>query len=34
VNEDGKRPLGLVWSGVKDSSKEAQRVPVQARSEA
>jgi Cu(I)/Ag(I) efflux system membrane protein CusA/SilA len=34
VHEDGKRPLGLVWSGVRDVSKEAPRVPVQARSEA
>ena len=34
VHEDGARPLGLVWSGVKDASKEAPRVPVEARSEA
>jgi len=33
-HEDGKRPLGLVWSGVRDGNKEAQRVPVQVRSEA
>jgi Cu(I)/Ag(I) efflux system membrane protein CusA/SilA len=34
VHEDGKRPLGLVWSGVREASKDAPRVPVQARSEA
>ncbi len=34
VHEDGKHPLGLVWSGVLESSTEAQRMPVEARSEA
>jgi Cu(I)/Ag(I) efflux system membrane protein CusA/SilA len=34
VHEDGKRPLGLVWSGVRDAGKEASRIPVEARSEA
>jgi Cu(I)/Ag(I) efflux system membrane protein CusA/SilA len=34
VYEDGKRPLGLVWSGVLDASKEAPRLSVEARSEA
>ena len=34
VHEDGKRPLGLVWSGMRDASKEAPRLPVGARSEA
>ena len=34
IHEDGKRPLGLVWSGVMDASKEAPRLPVEARSEA
>jgi len=34
VHEDGKRQLGLVWSGVRDVSKEAPRLPVGARSEA
>ncbi len=34
VHEDGKRPLGLVWSGVRDAGKEPQRIPVEARSEA
>jgi Cu(I)/Ag(I) efflux system membrane protein CusA/SilA len=33
-HEDGKRPLGLVWSGVMEASKEAPRLPVEARSEA
>jgi Cu(I)/Ag(I) efflux system membrane protein CusA/SilA len=34
IHEDGKRPLGLVWSGVRDASIESPRVPVEARSEA
>ena len=34
VYEDGKRPLGLAWSGVLESNSETQRVPVGARSEA
>jgi len=34
VHEDGKRPLGLVWSGVMEASKETPRLPVGARSEA
>jgi Cu(I)/Ag(I) efflux system membrane protein CusA/SilA len=32
--EDGKRPLGLAWSGVLEASKEAPRLSVGARSEA
>jgi Cu(I)/Ag(I) efflux system membrane protein CusA/SilA len=34
VHEDGKRPLGLAWSGVLESGSEAPRLPVGARSEA
>jgi copper/silver efflux system protein len=34
VHEDGKRPLGLVWSGMQTASNEAPRLPVEARSEA
>ena len=35
VYVDGMRPLGLAWSGVLESNKEASsRVPVGARSEA
>jgi hypothetical protein len=34
VHEDGKRPLGLAWSGVMEASKETPRLPVEARSEA
>ena len=34
IHQDGARPLGLVWSGVLGSAKEAPRLPVGARSEA
>jgi len=34
VHEDGKRPLGLVWSGVLEAGNEAPPLPVGARSEA
>ena len=34
VHQDGMRPLGLAWSGMMDSGKEASRLPIEARSEA
>ena len=34
ADQNGMRPLGLVWSGVMESNKEAPRLPVEARSEA
>ena len=34
VYEDGKRPLGLAWSGVLNASDESSRLPIGARSEA